>query len=154
MQPQNQMEKPVTQLDVALESPETLERKILLAKPIIGFGEDVRYALRGMPPRYAPYLLLDALRDGGPQFVVVPPGLLFPDYVIEIPEADAELLGLESAFDVEVLTLVTSHAGQVPTVNLLGPIVINWTTGIAAQVVLADSPYGVAVPVTAASAGA
>lgn len=142
----------MTQLDVAPKSAETVERKITLVKPIIGFVDDDRYILRGMPPRYAPYLLLDAVRDGGPQFVVVPPGLLFADYVIEIPEADAELLGLESAFDVEVLTLVTSHAGQVPTVNLLGPIVINWTTGTAAQVVLADSPFGVAVPVTAKSA--
>lgn len=127
-------------------------REITLARPIIGFGEDRQYLLRSIDARYAPYLSLGSVRDSGPQFIVVAPGLIFPDYVIEVPEADADLLGLSDPRLAEVLGLVTRRDKQVPTVNLLGPLVINWSTGIGAQVVLADSDYSAAVPVDQGSA--
>jgi flagellar assembly factor FliW len=88
----------------------------------------------------------------GLEFIVVSPGVLFDDYVIEIADADAVALGLEVASEVEVIVIVTAGRSPVPTVNLLGPIVINRRTAKAAQLVLQEERYGVAVPVDAASA--
>ena len=127
-------------------------RAISFARPLIGFPDDERFVLQALEPRYAPYLALSAVRPGGPRFVVVAPGRIFPDYVIEIPEQDVELLGLADEGVVEVLCLVTRRSDGVPTVNLLGPLVVNQATSVAAQVVLADSGYQAAVPVDAARA--
>jgi flagellar assembly factor FliW len=149
---QREMETTVTQLDARLETTTELEREISFLRPIIGFPNSRRFVLGGMGPRYAPYLLLSSLDEASLRFIVVAPGLIFSDYVVEIPEADAAMLALDDAITAEVLTLVTHRSGSVPTLNLLGPIVINWGTGDAAQIVLGDSNYGAAVPVEARTA--
>lgn len=128
------------------------ERLLTFARPIIGFGGSLRYALRGLGEAYSPFAALSSLDEEGLAFIVVRPGALFDDYVIDVPEAEAELLELTSAEDVEVLTLVTRRPGETPVANLLGPLVVNRRTGRACQVVLQATPYGVAVPVDAGSA--
>ncbi len=126
-------------------------RKLLLAHPMIGFPKSSRFALRSLGDAYEPFESLTSLDEEGVGFIVVPPGALFDDYVVEIPEDDVARLGLRSSEDVEVLALVTRRAGTSPTVNLMGPIVVNRRTDQAAQLVLQDSPYGVSVPVDARS---
>jgi flagellar assembly factor FliW len=121
-------------------------------RPIIGFRDAVSYELRMLGPEYAPYRTLAALDLSGLEFICIAPGHLFEDYTIEISDDDAALLGIESADDVEVIVLVSTHGEATPTVNLLGPIVINRRTGAAGQLVLQEERFGVAVPVTANSA--
>jgi flagellar assembly factor FliW len=53
-------------------------------------------------------------------------------------------LGLESADDAMVMTIIT--VGQPPTANLLGPVVVNRRTRVAAQVVQYQSNYRAAEP--------
>lgn len=130
------------------------ERALVFDRPLIGFPGSHVYRLRGLGEGYAPFAALASADEEGLSFIVVPPGLLFDDYVVEIPEPDVAALGLERAEDVEILALVTRRAGAAPTVNLMGPIVVNSSTGHAAQLVLADGGYGVAVPVDAGSARA
>jgi flagellar assembly factor FliW len=125
---------------------------VTFVRPVIGFDASVRYQLRNLGAEYAPYGMLASLDQPGLEFIVVPPGVLFPDYVIEIADADATVLGLEVAADVEVFVLVSGANVAVPTVNLLGPVVVNRRTGNAAQIVLQDDRFGVAVPVDASSA--
>ncbi|HVC24886.1 MAG TPA: flagellar assembly protein FliW [Acidimicrobiales bacterium] len=128
------------------------ERALDFDRPLIGFAGSRAYCVRGLGDAYAPFAALSSLDEDGLSFIVVPPGALFADYVVEIPDADVSALGLSSADDVEILALVTRSSGATPTVNLMGPIVVNRRTGRAAQVVLADGGYGVAVPVDAGSA--
>jgi flagellar assembly factor FliW len=77
-------------------------------------------------------------------FVLVAPGGPFPDYTIEIDEQHVANLGLESAEDAMVMTIIT--VGQPPTANLLGPLVVNRRTRVAAQVVQYQSNYRAAEP--------
>jgi flagellar assembly factor FliW len=125
---------------------------LTFVRPVIGFPDCSQYELRNLDAEYAPYRMLVSLDRPGLEFIVVSPGLLFDDYVIEIADADASALGLEVASEVEVIVIVTAGRSPVPTVNLLGPVVINRRTSQAAQLVLGDERYGVARPVDASSA--
>jgi flagellar assembly factor FliW len=143
---------PVGLADALGEDGAGTARILDFVRPIIGFPASHLYELRELGGGYAPFLALGSVEQVGLMFIAVAPGLLFPDYVLEIPAPDVTLLGLATASDVDVLALVTRRPGKTPTVNLLGPIVADRVTGRALQVVLQDSPYGVAVPVDAATA--
>lgn len=125
---------------------------VVLVQPMIGFERSHRYVIRPLGSDYGAYALMTSLEEPALSFVVVPPGALFNDYRFEIPEGEVELLGLVDATDVETWVLVTRKGIPVPTANLLGPLVVNRRTRAAAQIVLQDSDYGVAVPVNAHSA--
>lgn len=126
--------------------------EIEFARPMIGWPQSTHFAVRGLGPGYEPYATLCSLDQPGLDFVVVPPGVLFEDYVIEIPADDVETLGLTGPEETAVLVLVTLRDRPVPTVNLMGPLVVNRRTMRGLQVVLDASGYGSAVPVDAGTA--
>ena len=128
------------------------ERVLEFVRPIIGWEESTRFALRSLGAEYAPYLTMTSLDQAGLQFVVVPPGRLFADYVIEVPAADRQLLALDDRADALVLAIVRRRGVATPVVNLMGPIVVNRRNGHATQVVLQDAAYAAAVPVDAGTA--
>jgi len=123
-----------------------------LVRPIVGWEESTRFVVQSLGPEYGPYLSLASLDQPGLRFVVVPPGRLFTDYVIEVPLADRELLDLQHESDALVLTIVCRRGVRTPVVNLMGPVVVNRRTGRAMQVVLQDAGYAAAVPVDAGTA--
>jgi flagellar assembly factor FliW len=128
------------------------ERVLTFARPLIGLGGSTRYALRPLGRAYEPFGSLESLDGSGVRLVVVPPALVFSDYVVEVPEDDCRELGLEEPSTAAVLVVVRLHQVPVPVVNLMAPIVVHRATGAAAQVVLQDSGYGLMVPVDAPSA--
>jgi flagellar assembly factor FliW len=127
---------------------------ITFAGGLPGFDHLRRFVVEPLPDDLAPFCRLRATDPEGVEFIVVPPGLLFPHYQVEVDEETVDRLQLRSE-DAAVLAIVTlSDDGSAPTANLLGPIVINRRTQAAAQVVLHGSGYEVAVPlVPPAAAG-
>jgi flagellar assembly factor FliW len=113
---------------------------------IPGFPASRQFRLERLAPELQPFCLMRSVEELGISFVLVAPGVLFPDYAIEIDEQHVASLGLESAADALVLSIVT--LGDPPTVNLLGPLVVNVHTLAAAQVVQHQSNYRAAVPLT------
>ena len=76
------------------------------------------------------------------------PITIVPDYEFEIADPDAEALGLSDPKDALVLVVLTVHEDPPGvTANLLGPLVVNVTTGRARQLVLAASEYSARQPV-------
>ncbi|MCU1492020.1 MAG: hypothetical protein JWM85_3425 [Acidimicrobiaceae bacterium] len=68
--------------------------------------------------------------------VVAAPGLLWPDYTIEVPDTAASLLELDDPAGAVALVVVTVHADFArSTANLFAPIVVNPARGLALQVV-------------------
>lgn len=126
--------------------------RIRLVRPLIGWPASRHFELRPLGPALEPYAALCSLDQPGLDFVVVAPGALFPDYVIELPEPDVDSLHLQTPDDASVLVLVTRRDRPVPTVNLMGPLVVNRRTREALQVVLESAGYGSAVPVNAGTA--
>jgi len=133
-------------------SGETASRQLTFARALLGFPDSHRFLLCSLGERYAPFLSLTSIDQPGLDFIVVAPGALFSDYVFAIGEDDASLVEAATSDDIEVLVLVSRRKGASPTVNLMGPLVVNRRTDTATQIVLQDAGYAVAVPVDATSA--
>lgn len=70
-------------------------------------------------------------------FLAVVPWPFFGDYELDLPDADAEALGLRRAADAVTWCLVTVHRDPDRfTANLLGPVLVNHVVRRAKQVVL------------------
>ncbi|MGQ0632583.1 MAG: flagellar assembly protein FliW [Sporichthyaceae bacterium] len=108
--------------------------------PLAGFSAHRRFVLAELEPAGGPLHALRSVEDPALRFLVVPPGLFFPDYVPEISDADAQQLGLTDASDALLLVIVTSGATVAEaTANLLAPVVVNVANRRAAQVMVADA---------------
>jgi flagellar assembly factor FliW len=64
------------------------------------------------------------------------------DYLVEISDDDAALLGVASADDLLLFNIVNYRAESpdAATVNLIGPILVNRRTRVGRQVVIANYP--------------
>lgn len=121
-------------------------RKFTFPSGIPGFPDAHRFELVPLAG-LEPFAKLRCLDVDELEFVVVPPGKLFPDYVIQVPEEDAARLSLSEPEEALVLAIVTVPAPPgAPSVNLLGPVVANLSSGLAAQVVQHESSYEVRAP--------
>jgi len=84
-----------------------------------------------------PFRLLRSLDVDGLELLVTAPHAFFPEWSFELPDHDAERIGLTEACDALVLAIVTTgERPQDATANLLAPVVVNLRTLDAAQVVL------------------
>lgn len=136
------------------EAPEVATAsQVCLPMGLLGFEHLKDYLLIAKPEE-EPFLWLQ-VKDNGPlAFVVVNPFLVAPEYQPNLPQADADFLGIEDPNDALLFNIVTLHPAGRATVNLKGPIVINRHTGTGKQVVLANaSEYAVhhPLPITQAN---
>jgi flagellar assembly factor FliW len=70
------------------------------------------------------------------RLVVAAPGLLWPDFAVEIDEATVALLEIDDPADAAVVVVVTLHETiERSSANLLAPIVINTRKLLATQIV-------------------
>ncbi|MHB1486051.1 MAG: flagellar assembly protein FliW [Acidimicrobiales bacterium] len=111
-----------------------------------GFHDLRRFAVAPLGPELEPFSRMTSLETPDLEFIVVPPGVLFPDYQVEVDEDSVERLSLTAESAVVLLIVTLAEANGQPSANLLGPIVINRETHAAMQVVQHGSNYGVAVP--------
>lgn len=111
---------------------------------LLGFPDAHDFDFESLGETLEPFARMVSRDWQGLSFVVVPPGVVFPDYSVELEEDVVANLQLADAGEAVVLVLVAPGATG-PTANLLGPIVINRRTHLAAQVVQHRSSYGTAV---------
>jgi len=110
------------------------ENIIQMPSGLLGFEQYTKFVLLKNKDE-EPFLWLQPLEAPKLAFLVIQPGLLFPDYEPDISQEDVRFLGLNGPEDGLVLTIVTlQHDGRA-TVNLKGPIIINRRTLVAKQVV-------------------
>jgi flagellar assembly factor FliW len=110
--------------------------EVTVPKGLCGFPESTRYALTTWGGEGSPYRLLRSLDVEGLEFVVVDPALFFADYVVELDDADAAVVGIDDATDAVVYVIVTlGDPVEESTANLLGPLVVHRATGVAVQAV-------------------
>jgi len=111
--------------------------------PILGFEHLKRYVLLKQDEKTA-FSWFQSVEDGSLAFVVMNPQVFKPDYEPEINDPDVELLEIEDAKDVILLSIITIRSN--PTMisaNLRAPIVINSRTRLGKQIVLDDPDYSV-----------
>lgn len=114
--------------------------EIMLPEGLIGCEMWQRFVLEVVPDT-APLMLLHSLDEERLSFIVADPQMVMPDYQIQLSEADRLALGTpapETLATIVILNPATQGGATRVTANMLGPVVINVTTGIARQVIQPD----------------
>ena len=122
---------------------ELKEQKTTLHFPqgLYGFETFTKFDL--FPAEVEPLLRMQSTESKDLSFLLVDPFLFFEDYELDIDDDTLDLLEIEEADDIHILTLITISK-TVPanvTTNLQGPIVINSKNKKARQIVLIDTEY-------------
>ena len=111
---------------------------------LAGFEDARRFAL--IPAdEVGAYCWLQSLDEADLAFLAAVPGFFFPDYEPDLPEEDADALGIDRVDQVQLLCLV-SIIDDLISANLMGPVVLNVVTRQARQVVLADQGWSTREP--------
>lgn len=107
-----------------------------LVAPMPGFAEATGWQLSNWGEVDSPFKLLAAEGEQAPAFVVVEPGLFFPDLQIVLDDTTIEQLAIASPEDVALLVILTLGDDLASTTaNLLGPIVVNVKNNRAVQMI-------------------
>jgi flagellar assembly factor FliW len=109
---------------------------IHLAAGLPGFPGAQRFLLVEVDAE-GPFRLLRSLDVEDLELLVTNPHPFFPTWEMELPDHDAERIGLTDAADAVVLAIVTTcERPEDATANLFAPIVVSARTLEGAQVVL------------------
>ena len=97
---------------------------------------------------------LRSLESEGVRLFVIPPQAYFADYAPEVSATVRESLGMAADTQPVMLAVVHPGHGDATTANLLAPIVVDPTTGAAAQVVLDGDEWPLRAPLGTGSEAA
>ena len=115
---------------------------------LYGFEEYTDFALFDIKD-CPPFRSMLSVQEGGPDFVVVEPVLIFSDYTPLVSIKSLNEYDLGKPLELVVLSIVTlAENPEDITVNLRGPIFLNHATRCAKQVILPDDTYQTKVPIT------
>ena len=112
--------------------------------PIIGFNDLKQYTIVDYKPD-SPFKWLQSMENMELAFPVTLCSFFGIDYKFDIPDEEAEKLGIENADDVFVCNIanIPSSNPQGATINMLAPIVINLQNKKAMQIVLKNTNFEV-----------
>lgn len=137
----------VVTLETTAPADDVVEIPVIeFVRPLPGFPEQRQFALVRLDED-GDLCELASIEGRELRFLVMAPGPFFPEYEVEISDDIVTDLGVTAPE--EVVTLLVVHAGDslaTTTANLLAPLVVNTTTRLAAQVVLADESLPVRAP--------
>src|SRR5271168_5194849 len=119
-------------------APPASTNRIVLPLGLLGFESMKHFALLADPAE-TPFAWLKAQGVATLAFVVIDPFVVLQDYKPEIPDADANFLGINEPGDALLLGIVTIHGTNRATMNLKGPVVINRHSHIGKQVIIANA---------------
>lgn len=107
---------------------------------LLGFPECRSFVL--LPSERPHVYWLQSVEYSSLAFLLVDPFIFFEGYTLDLATTE---IHTASPDQVSVLAIVTlpGEAGERPTANLQGPVVITTPVGEGRQVVLAESSYGI-----------
>jgi len=112
--------------------------------PIIGFKDLKKYTIIDYKPD-SPFKWLQSMEDMELAFPVTLCSFFGIDYQFDIPDEEAEMLGIESADDILVFNIanIPSSNPQGATINMIAPIILNLSNKKAMQLVLKNTNFEV-----------
>ena len=112
--------------------------------PIIGFNDLTKYTIVDYKPD-SPFKWLQSMEDMELAFPITLCSFFGIDYQFDIPDEEAEKLGIETADDVLAFNIanIPSSNPQGATINMLAPIVVNISNKKAMQIVLKNTDFEV-----------
>ena len=122
---------------------EALETDLFtFVKPLLGFEEKTTFAMVPALEEVSPFVMMQSVEDVNLAFYLVSPWIVKTDYEFNLTSEQVELLDVETAEDVHVMSLVTLNADiEKMTANLVAPIVMNMKNQRAMQIVLQQTEY-------------
>lgn len=120
--------------DVVLQFPDGLP----------GFPDETKFAMIPYDKNVDTFAYLQSVTDPDLTLLLVNPFTFFRHYSFEIDDAWAKQFGFTGDPEqLSVYTIVTVPDKMAEmTTNLMSPIMINWQTRKAEQIILLQSPYG------------
>jgi flagellar assembly factor FliW len=119
---------------------------IRFVSSLAGFPRHKRFALFPYEEN-SPFYILQSVSNAELTFLLVDPYRFFNGYVFELEDDLAETLGFSDENPPAVYALTTLHDKlEDATVNLLGPVLVNWANRTAVQMTLQNSSYAVRQP--------
>ena len=110
---------------------------------LAGFPRHKRFALFPYEEN-SPFNILQSVSNPDLTFLLVDPYRFFNGYIFELEDELAEELGFSAGNDPAVYALTTLRDRiEDATVNLLGPVLVNWDRRTAVQVTLHNSSFSV-----------
>ncbi|WHY19089.1 flagellar assembly protein FliW [Paenibacillus sp. G2S3] len=107
-------------------------------KGLPGFDEETDFALITMDE--TPFWYLQSIKSKGLSFLLGDPFVFYPSYEFELPDDEAEELGIDNEVIVRCVITLKEQTEQ-STINLLAPIVLNPVGHTGKQIVLHKTPY-------------
>jgi flagellar assembly factor FliW len=116
---------------------------------LIGLEEWKKFSIISQPAG-GNLRLLQSLDDSRISFIVGSPFDLMPDYKLVLSQAEADVLGYSggaglvpfTASELAVYCILSIQEDPLfVTANMLGPLIINWKTGVGLQVIQTDNNY-------------
>ena len=119
-----------------------LEGLIRFPTGLLGFPDVSQYRLLQGPG--AGLYWLSGTEPGDPSFLLSDPFVYFGGLSLDLPPASVDQLEANEASDVAVLAVTVPDTDTGTwTANLQGPVVVNVSKGLGAQIVLPDQSLGV-----------
>lgn len=108
---------------------------------LFGFEQYTEFVL--FESDYEPFFWLQSTQASSLEFLVVDPFLICNEYELDVDDRVLSEIGVTSAADVFVLSIVTVPADGSPvTANLQGPLIVNKVNNKCLQIVLTDPNWG------------
>ncbi len=120
------------------EKPAAEKAEVTLPSGLIGLPQFTSFQLI-TDPEITPFVVLRHLGEEGLDFLMVDPFKVLTEYNLEVPDADAEKLGLSASGQTPLILNVVIVASIDPpniTANLMAPILFNRETGMGKQILL------------------
>lgn len=120
---------------------------ILFPQGIFGFAGERNFVL--LPAAREGVYWIQDVNDGGLALLLVDPFKFFPDYAADLNTEGHRIIDADDSSEMAVLAVVTlpRENSMGCTVNLQGPIIINFTSRKACQVILDEDGYGTKCPI-------
>jgi len=121
-----------------------------------GFESERHFVLIDEPSQ-RPLVFLQSVKTPELCFTTVPVHVIDSGYQVQVNREDLERLGLppirqpDTETEIACLAIICAAGDQVPTANLLGPVVVNRQTRIAVQAIREDSRYSARHPLMEAA---
>jgi flagellar assembly factor FliW len=123
------------------QAPPLVASEITFFDGLVGCPEWKRFTLE-QRPETLPVALLKSEDQPNLSFIVADPRTWYPHYQFDVSAEDLKALGALKPEGLVALTIITVEPDPFAvTANLLGPLVVNPTTGQARQVIQSAYPY-------------
>ena len=119
---------------------------IRFVSSLAGFPRHKRFALFPYEEN-SPFYILQSVSNADLTFVLIDPYRFFDGYIFELEDDLASELGFSTENPPGVYALTTLRSRlEDATVNLLGPVLVNWANRTAMQLTLHNTTYAVRQP--------